>query len=133
MAGRAFSRRIELDVVQMTSVPARADMRAVKRVLSNLLCNALNFTPDGGKVRVEVVENETSVIARVRDNGRGFSEDEAVRAGEAFATFERAGSITGLGLGLAIATALAERMGGEMVLVRNQNLGTTAELRLRKM
>jgi signal transduction histidine kinase len=36
-------------------------------------------------------------------------------------------------LGLAIATALAERMGGEMVLVRNQNLGTTAELRLRKV
>src|SRR6185437_355271 len=132
MAGRAFSRRIELGVVQMTDAPARADTRAVKRALSNLLCNALNFTPDGGKVRVEIVEDENAVIARVRDSGRGFSEDEAERAGEAFATFERVGSITGLGLGLAIATTLAERMGGEMVLVRNQSLGTTAELRLRK-
>jgi signal transduction histidine kinase len=132
MAGRAFSRRIELGVVQISGTQANADARAVKRVLSNLLCNALNFTPDGGKVRVEIVENETSVIARVCDNGRGFSEDEAARAGEAFAAFDRVGSVTGLGLGLAIATALAERMGGEMVLVRNQNLGTTAELRLRK-
>jgi len=132
MAGRAFSRRIELGVVQMTDAPASADTRAVKRALSNLLCNALNFTPDGGKVRVEIVEDENAVIARVRDSGRGFSEDEAERAGEAFATFERVGSITGLGLGLAIATTLAERMGGEMVLVRNQSLGTTAELRLKK-
>jgi signal transduction histidine kinase len=133
MAGRAFSRRIEMGVVHMTDAPAKADARAVKRVLSNLLCNALNFTPDGGKVRVEIVESETFVIARVRDSGRGFSEDETARAGEAFATFERVGSVTGLGLGLAIATALAERMGGEMVLVRNQSLGTTAELRLRKV
>jgi two-component system cell cycle sensor histidine kinase PleC len=133
MAGRAFSRRIELGVVQMTSTPAMADAGAVKRVISNLLCNALNFTPDGGKVRVEIVESEKAVIARVRDSGRGFSGDEIERAGAAFAIFERVGSVTGLGLGLAIATALAERMGGEMVLVRNQSLGTTAELRLRKV
>jgi len=132
MTGRAFSRRIEIGAVTLSDARALADTSAVKRVLSNLLCNALNFTPDGGNVRVEIVENERSVIARVRDTGRGFSEDEAKRAGEAFATFERVGSATGLGLGLAIATALAERMDGEMVLVRNQNLGTTAELRLRK-
>ncbi|HVP83575.1 MAG TPA: HAMP domain-containing sensor histidine kinase [Rhizomicrobium sp.] len=133
MTGRAFSRRIELGVVTLSDTRAMADGSAVKRVLSNLLCNALNFTPDGGNVRVEIVENDRAVIARVRDTGRGFSEDEASRAGEAFATFERVGSVTGLGLGLAIATALAERMGGEMVLVRNQAMGTTAELRLRKV
>lgn len=132
MAGRAFSRRIELGVAPMTDVHAHADGRAVKRILSNLICNALNFTPDGGRVRVEIVESENAVIARVRDSGRGFSQEEAVRAGEPFAAFERTGSTTGLGLGLAIATALAERMGGEMMLVRNQTLGTTAELRLRK-
>ncbi len=132
MTGRAFSRRIELSVVATTDVSAMADARAVKRILSNLICNALNFTPDGGCVRVEIAESEKAVIARVQDTGRGFSEDEAKRAGEAFATFERVGSVTGLGLGLAIATVLAERMGGEMVLVRNQTVGTTAELRLRK-
>ncbi len=132
MQGRAFSRRIELGVTTMTDASAHADGRAVKRILSNLICNALNFTPDGGSVRIEIVESDSSVIARVRDNGRGFSDEEAEHAGEAFTAFARAGSATGLGLGLAIATALAERMGGEMVLVRNQALGTTAELRLRK-
>ncbi len=81
---------------------------------------------------MEIVESETAVIARVRDTGRGFSEEEATRAGEPFAAFERTGSTTGLGLGLAIATALAERMGGEMMLVRNQAAGTTAELRLQE-
>ncbi|HEY4124698.1 MAG TPA: HAMP domain-containing sensor histidine kinase, partial [Rhizomicrobium sp.] len=132
MAGRAFSRRIDLGVAQMTDTNAQADARAVKRILSNLLSNALNFTPDGGTVRVEIVESENAVIARVRDTGRGFTQAESERAGEAFAAFERAGSTTGIGLGLAIATALAERMGGEMLLVRNQAQGTTAELRLRK-
>jgi signal transduction histidine kinase len=133
MAGRAFSRRIELDVVATADARALADPSAVKRVLSNLLSNALNFTPDGGSVRVEFAESESAVIARVCDDGRGFSQEEAARAGEAFAAFKRVGSVTGLGLGLAIATALAERMGGEMVLMRNRDVGTTAELRLRKV
>ena len=132
MAGRAFSRRIDLGVAQMTEASAHADGRAVKRILANLLSNALNFTPDGGRVRVEIVESETAIIARVRDTGSGFSETESEQAGQPFAAFERIGSPTGLGLGLAIATALAERMGGEMLLVRNQAMGTTAELRLRK-
>ncbi len=132
MAGRAFSRRIALGVAPMTDALAWADARAVKRILSNLVSNALNFTPDGGRVRVEIIESDTAVIARVRDTGRGFSAQEADHAGKAFTCFERTGAVTGVGLGLAIATALAERMGGEMLLVRNQSQGTTAELRLRK-
>ncbi len=132
IAGRAFSRRIDVQVTGEAHSVAHADGRAVKRILSNLLYNAVNFTPDGGKVEIEIGETEADVFAHVRDTGDGFSPEEAVQAGEAFMVFERVGAVTGIGLGLAIAAALAKRMDGEMLLLPTSGPGSTAQLRLKK-
>jgi len=131
IAGRAFSRRIDVQVVGEAQGFAHADGRAVKRILSNLLYNAVNFTPDGGRVEIEIAQDGDAVVLRVRDTGDGFSPDEAARAGEAFTAFERVGAVTGIGLGLAVAAALAKRMGGEMKLLAGCEAGATAELRLK--
>jgi two-component system cell cycle sensor histidine kinase PleC len=131
--GRAFSRRISLSLASGEPGQVRADPRALRRILSNLLNNALAYTPEGGIVRADVRFEEGAGIVTLSDSGAGFSPREASRLGEPFARFDRAGSVTGTGLGLAIAMELARRMGGAMRLAAESGRGATMELRLPKL
>ena len=130
--GRAFSRRIALEMVPAEPAEVLADAMAVRRIVTNLLSNALLYTQEGGRVRVSVRQDEGAVAISVTDNGNGFSPDEANAAGTAFRRFERAGVSMGAGLGLAIVVALARRMGGAIRLASAHGEGTCAELRLPK-
>lgn len=130
LAGRAFSRRIKLRVALPQSALATADALGVKRVLTNLLSNALQYTPEQGSVRVQLRHEENAVVIGIRDSGFGFDAKERARVGQAFARFDRPGAVTGIGLGLAIATVLARRMGGSVRLGGEEGDGGFAELRL---
>lgn len=130
--GRAFSRRIALETGLMTQAPVHADPLAVRRILSNLIANALAYTEKGGSVLVDVRIDEGAAIALVRDSGLGFSRAERGRAGRPFQRFDRPGQVTGAGLGLAIAMELARRMGGAMRLSSAPGRGSVMELRLPK-
>jgi len=105
---------------------------AVRRIVTNLLSNALLYTPEGGRVSVAIREDAGAVTIAVTDSGSGFSPGEHTCAGTAFRRFERVGVSTGTGLGLAIAVAVARRMGGAVRLGTVQGQGTCAELRLPK-
>jgi signal transduction histidine kinase len=131
-AGRAFLRRIRLTVALPDNAVALADAHAVKRILSNLLTNALQYTQDSGAIRVQLRNEREAVVVSVRDNGLGFSPVEMDKAGNAFQRFDRAGATTGNGLGLAICNALAQRMRGSVFIRSSQGEGTIAELRLPK-
>ena len=132
LAGRAFSRRIRITVSLSDCAPARGDSLAVKRILTNLLDNALQFTPEGGAVRVEVKSEDGAVVASIRDNGFGFTAEEIAAAGEAFTRFDRPGAASGVGMGLAIAMTLARRIGGVVRMTGAPGEGTSAQLRLPK-
>jgi signal transduction histidine kinase len=129
-AGRAFSRRIALDLGFGEPALARADALAVQRILTNLVSNALLYTAEGGTVRLDVTAEEGAVVTSVRDSGPGFTQNERRSAGAAFQCFNRTGAVTGNGLGLAIAMGLARRMGGAMRLASTPGGGSTMELRL---
>ncbi len=131
-AGRAFSRRVGLEIGFAHGGAALADRLAVERILTSLITNALAYTPEGGKVRVDVIEEEGAVVARVIDNGPGFTRTEADTAGKPFKRFDRLGAETGAGLGLTIAMALARRMNGAIRITGVPGGGSIAELRLPK-
>ncbi len=130
--GRAFSRRIALEIGVMEPAETIADPLATKRILTNLLSNALLYTPEYGQVRVHVRVDEGAVVVSVNDSGNGFTREESQRIGGAFLKFDRSGAATGAGMGLAIAMALAHRMGGAIRIAGRHGEGTTAELRLPK-
>src|SRR5258705_10615796 len=94
-AGRAFSRRIALNVGFTAAVDALADPMAVKRIVTNLLSNALSYTQEGGEVRLEVHEEEGAAVVSVTDNGHGFTRAEAAAAGRPFRPSARPGASTG--------------------------------------
>jgi signal transduction histidine kinase len=133
--GRAFSRRISLSLAFGEPGLVRADAGAVRRILTNLLANALSYTAEGGIVRADVRFEESAGILTLSDSGRGFTPREASAAGKPFERFDRAGTVTGAGLGLAIAMELARRMGGAMRLAGGPGeiRGAVMELRLPRL
>lgn len=135
--GRAFSRSIHLTTGFCEPGAVRADAKAVKRILSNLVDNALAYTPEGGRVRLEVHFEAEAGVVRLTDSGQGFSEGARARAGDAFRRFERKDAMTGTGLGLAIAMELARAMGGAVTLdglpAGNGQAGTITEIRLNRV
>ena len=130
--GRAFSRRIALEMTPCAPIRINNDPQAVRRILVALITNALAYAPEDGRVRVSLGLNEEAVVLTVVDNGPGFKPQEAVRAGNAFSRFDRHGGRTGSGLGLAIAMSLAARMGGALKLLSAPDKGTRTELWLRR-
>ena len=109
------------------------DLRALRRIVSNLLANALTYTAEGGIVRADVRFEEGAGVLTLSDSGAGFSPRETGRLGKPFERFDRGGTVTGTGLGLAIAMELARRMGGAMRLAGESGHGATMELRLPRL
>ncbi len=111
----------------------RADPRALKQIMLNLLTNALKFTPSGGAVTAFVrLAPGGGVAFGVRDTGIGIAKEDQVRVFANFGqgrhdikTFER-----GTGLGLPIVKGLAEAHGGEVTLKSAVGQGTTVTITL---
>jgi two-component system sensor histidine kinase BaeS len=125
---RAAGVRLHVEPALGSSV-ARIDVAATRRVLSNIVANALRHTPSGGDVALSAREegSDRRVAIFVRDTGTGVPPDLVPRVFERFAKGE--GS-DGTGLGLAIARDLVEAMGGSIDLASRDGAGTTVTIRL---
>jgi signal transduction histidine kinase len=132
LAATARAKGARFTVSMPTTAEAIADPVALHRIIGNLLRNALQYSPSGGTIRLQVKNIADAVMINVRDQGLGFSTNELARAGEAFCRFDRPGCTTGVGMGLAVAMRLARGMGGTLRLASVQGESTTAELRLSK-
>lgn len=131
--GRAFSRRISLNIGLSAPGMVRADPLALRRILTNLLVNALTYTAEGGQVWADIRFEEGAGVLTLSDSGVGFSASEHGKAGKAFARFDRSGTVTGAGLGLAIAMELARRMGGAMTMAGSAGQGAVMQVRLPRL
>lgn len=98
-----------------------------RAVLANLLQNAIKYSPGCEEVRVEIDEQEDDCVIKVIDHGRGISAEERDRIFEAFHRGTSSKSTNGTGLGLAVAKAAAERLGGHIDVESEPGNGTTFE------
>ena len=102
------------------------DKDKVAASLVNLLGNAIKYTPDEGKVRLEVVVNEHDVEFHVEDTGYGISEEELPKLFEKFFRSDdaRVREISGSGLGLAFTQDVARLHGGKVTALSELNKGS---------
>jgi two-component system OmpR family sensor kinase len=101
------------------------DAGALATLFSNLLNNAIKYTPRGGSVRVSVEPGEDGTALLVEDSGPGIPAEDRERVFDRFC--RRAGSETfGSGLGLAIARGIAARHRAEIELSASPELGGLA-------
>ena len=125
----AEARNAEIEILaDVDSVPPVAATRAgLHDVLLNLLFNATDAMPDGGRIRIEASRTGEEVMMTVSDNGVGMVSDVAARVFEPFFTTKMD---IGSGLGLSTVYAEVQQWGGGMNVTSAPGEGTTFELRV---
>jgi signal transduction histidine kinase len=112
------------------------DSERMKTAMRNILENALKYSPpDGPPVEIEVGENESSVLIRIKDEGQGIPESDIPRIFDPFYRVDRSRSKAsgGYGLGLAMCRRILEAHSGTIAIQNNRERGVTVVLALPKM
>jgi heavy metal sensor kinase len=119
-------------------LPIRADEMLVRRMLLNLLDNAIKYTPAGGAVCIRCGAEDGRYRLSIEDSGPGIPENIGLRIFERFFRADKARSrgesdSGGAGLGLAIAAWIAQAHGGTIELTRSSSEGSTFTMLLPKV
>jgi len=128
--------------------PICADPKELRRVLSNIVENAIKYTPDGGSIVLSALQQDGQVAIKVADNGRGIPQEdmpilfdkfhrgrpaphsEAMRGATTDAEFLEDADVSGVGLGLYLARNVMEQMGGRITVESQVGRGSTFKLHL---
>ena len=124
-AEEARRRQIDYRLVENGEAPTiMTDGDRVLQVITNLLSNALHWTPDGGRVEVGVEASNGKVSVDVADSGPGITAEQRERIFRPFVS----GDTHGTGLGLPIARELARALGGHVELESTVGRGSRFRL-----
>jgi signal transduction histidine kinase len=131
-------KKIQSFVYIDASVPViPADEEKLKQVITNLVSNALKFTPEGGAISISVQDDGEKLIASVSDTGIGIPKEYLGTIFERFkqvpGTREKIGGPKGTGLGLAIAKGVVEAHGGKIWAESEPGKGSTFRFTLPKV
>ncbi len=123
----AAARRIELACLPSADVPFRGDQALLRRLVVNLLDNALRYTPAGGRITASLETRGAELQVRVEDTGIGISAEAAPHIFERFYRADKARSRAegGFGLGLSIVKWIAESHRGAVAVSSRPEQGST--------
>ncbi len=116
LAARAATKNIRL-TSHLEPVCVTADAALLRRLFSNILSNAVTYTPDGGTINVTMLPRQGAVSVNVADTGPGIPAADHDRVFERFVRLDPARAEGGAGLGLSIARWVAEVHGGRVELL----------------
>jgi two-component system OmpR family sensor kinase len=125
----ATNSRVKIDV-DVRPATVTTDARLLEMIGSNLLSNAIHYTPAGGHVQIRLRKHRKELVLAVRDNGVGISPEHQQRIFERLYRVDqtRNRATGGLGLGLAIASRAAHNLAGRIEL--HSTPGRGSEFRL---
>ena len=129
LAPLAGGRRLSFSPPPAASAIVTGDREQLRRVIVNLLDNAVKFTTDDGAIAVAVASGGDRARLTVRDDGPGVSDAELPRIFDRFYR-GRSRSAPGAGLGLSLCREIAERHGGELAAENNPEGGARFTLSL---
>jgi signal transduction histidine kinase len=125
----AEERQVTLQAKAADPVEVFGDRELLAQVLTNLVDNAVKYTPPGGVVRIELARAGDLAQVRVADSGPGIPPEDRERVLQRFTRLDRARSQPGNGLGLALVNAVTLQHHGRLVLGDNgPGLVVTVEL-----
>ncbi len=119
---------VQLELQRGDDLWAEADAGRITQVLTNLVSNAIKFTPEGGTIKVRCRDESGRVRVEIEDSGRGLTSEEIDRLFQPFSQVHDAREVTarGTGLGLYISRGILDHHGGEIgVTSAGLNKGST--------
>jgi two-component system phosphate regulon sensor histidine kinase PhoR len=126
---RAAAKQLTLDLERSSEpLPAvQADPLALESIFANLITNAINYTPENGRITVRIAGGGGGVRVRVMDNGFGIEARHLEKIFERFyrVKTEKTRYITGTGLGLPIVKGLVDSLGGQVSVESAPDKGST--------
>jgi PAS domain S-box-containing protein len=132
MRGQAAAKGIELTSESSErNVTVDGDAALLRRAVTNLIENAIKYTPDGGAVTVELSARQNGegkqAMISISDTGLGIAPEDQVRLFEKFYRIKRSDmpDVKGTGLGLAIVKSVVERHGGKVWVESELDRGST--------
>ncbi len=133
-AADSLGRRFEVAGItldrQLAPVLVSADPHWLHQVITNLLTNALKFTPAGGHVTISTGRDGADAVLRVADTGIGIPADDLPRIFDRFWRGQQAAQVSGSGIGLAVAAEMAQAHGGRLTATSHPGQGTQLTLTL---
>ncbi|MEW6441768.1 MAG: ATP-binding protein [bacterium] len=123
--GRQQTLTLELPQEKLPLVDG--DPLALESVFGNLITNAINYTQDGGEIRVRAARDGGQIRVAVQDNGIGIEEKHLAKIFERFYRVknEKTRAITGTGLGLSIVKGIVDGLGGSISVESRPGAGST--------
>jgi two-component system sensor histidine kinase/response regulator len=128
----AERKEITLEVDCQDCPPIRADPAHIKQLWTNLISNAIKYTPQGGSVSVHLGTEGGTIVGRVADTGIGIAQEDLPRLFEEFFRTEQAKAFAqyGTGLGLSIVKEIVEEYGGDLSVESTLGQGSAFTFRL---
>lgn len=129
----AQAQAIELTVVlPESSVPVLCDEEETRRVIQNLLDNALKFTPSGGAITIFMEQTDEHTLIAVKDTGKGISEEDQPKLFQRFWQAAASGRYyASTGLGLYLCRKIVERHNGRIWCQSKPGSGSTFQFTIR--
>jgi len=123
---QAEKNRINIHSDYPSSLPmVQADIGMIERALSNLLENALSYTPEEGNVTIELKCKQEKVFVKIHDSGQGIDQKDIPYIFDRFYRADKSRSSEGTGLGLAITKKIMEAHNSTILVQSELNKGTT--------
>ena len=126
----ATNRRCPIELSADISKMARGDEGLLRHTFSNLITNAVKYSPPGTPVKFSVFRDGGDALFIVQDRGMGIPEEDRKRLFTPFYRGKNVATIHGTGLGLVIVKHCVERHGGKIEIAGAENFGTTVSVRL---
>ena len=121
----------QLELLSGAGIPIiDGDPMRLKHAFSNLISNAVKYTPAGGQITVRLGRVEQRVLIEVQDTGYGIPAAAQAKLFQRFFRAKAPGTenITGTGLGLSLAKAVIDQHGGEITVESETGLGSTFQV-----
>jgi signal transduction histidine kinase len=112
----AENKNIDLRVEVRHRLSVRGDRDLLLEAVANLVDNAIKFTPEGGKVEIELLRGDNETIIRVADTGSGIGEQEREAVLRRFYRSDKIRNTPGVGLGLNLVTAIVKLHGFRLAI-----------------
>lgn len=123
-------KRYDLELALEELPPFACHLGEINQVWTNLIVNAMDATPEGGRIRVSAAVEGSEIVVRIEDSGTGIPPEKLETVFEANYTTKNTSGSFGLGLGLSISREIVEKHGGALKAFNRAGGGACFEARL---